>query len=205
MPRTPRSITEMAHLLGDKVTEAYVYAEEIHRNEKRGSGEPYITHPVAVAKILFDAGADTDVVCAALLHDTLESGDRGVIADHIYANFGDQILYLVEAVSKDSDIHDKLTQQASYMAQIARSFDADTFVFMIKIADLIHNMSTIEGLPAQRKKLWIEELHTQYFPTFTSLFHRIPLGQRPLFGALMDRLEAELGKYDQLHNTNRKE
>jgi len=202
MGKVPKAVQEMAALLGPKIIDAYQFAEEVHHNEIRGSGAPYITHPVAVAKILFDAGADQDIVIAALLHDVLESHAGNTrIQDQIYFAFGDQVLYLVEAVSKDDSIIDKTTQQAEYMKQMERSFEVDIFVFTIKIADLIHNLSTIAGLPDKRRHRWIHELHEQYFPTFTSFFHRVPLGQRRLFMTLMDLLQKELGKLEELHKS----
>ncbi|MEQ1849860.1 MAG: HD domain-containing protein [Candidatus Peribacteraceae bacterium] len=202
MASIPKAIKEMAALHGEKVIDAYKFAAHAHKDEKRGSGEPYITHPVAVAKLLFGAGADIDVIIAALLHDTLESNESEQhIVDQIYALFGDQVLYLVQAVSKDCKITDKKVQQDEYMNQIERSFGVDISVFTIKIADLIHNLSTIDGLPIERKKRWIHELHTQYFPVFTGYFHRVPLGQQQLFMNLMDALERELAHFDALHNT----
>lgn len=206
MPHTPKVIQEIAALHGAKILEAYAFALDAHKHEKRGSGEPYITHPVAVAKLLFDAGADIDVIVAALLHDTLETHDGGQhVSDQIFAMFGDQVLYLVQAVSKDGEITDKAIQQQEYMKQMERSFSIDISVFMIKIADLIHNLSTIGGLPMERKSRWVHELYTQYFPTFTSFFHRVPLGQRELFMSLMDTLERELANFDALHNTSNNE
>ncbi len=198
MSPIPKAVREMEHVLGKKVHDAYLFAEKIHRGEKRKSGEPYITHPVAVAKMLFDVGADIDVICAALLHDTLEDSDgqREEIANAIYAKFGDQVLYLVQAVSKDNAITDKVVQQEAYIEQIQRAFDSDIFAFFIKIADLIHNMSTIESLPKQRKQRWIEELRIQYLPLFSEYFHRIPLAHRTIFNRMMERIEKILSSYE---------
>ena len=77
---------------------AYHYAEEMHKNQKRASGEPYFTHPCAVAEILVDLGMDTPSVAAAFLHDVIE--DTPATAEDIKKNFGDEILTLVEGVTK---------------------------------------------------------------------------------------------------------
>lgn len=197
MASLPKIIREMENSLGPSVVAAYKMAERIHRGEKRKSGEPYITHPVAVAKILFEAGADADVICAALLHDALEdSGNEEELANEIYTTFGDQVLYLVQAVSKDSRITDKTKQQAAYMEQIERAFKIDIFAFFIKIADLLHNMNTIASLPEERRQLWIHELKFQYIPLFSAYFHRIPIAHRSIFRSMMETVERTVYESD---------
>ena len=190
MPPLPKIIREMMNTLGPSVKDAYLLAARVHRGQKRRSGEPYITHPVAVSKILFDAGADEDVICAALLHDTLEECSNPVareeIADQIYAHFGDQVLFLVEAVSKDTKIQNKTRQQSIHITQIEQAFAVDIFAFFIKVADLLHNLSTISSLPEERRKQWIHELKYQYLPLFSMYFHRIPLAYRDVYARLVE-------------------
>ncbi len=187
----------MENALGKKVRDAYLLAFHVHHGESRKSGEPYITHPLAVARILFDAGADADVICAALLHDALESQpDAYMIANKIYTDFGDQVLFLVQAVSKDDRIKNKLEQQEAYMQQVQRAFKIDIFAFFIKIADLIHNMSTLGSLPKKRKQQWFMELQMQYLPLFSEYFHRIPLAHRGVFRHLVDRIEEISNRYE---------
>src|SRR6185295_6177705 len=96
----------------------------------------------------------------------------------IYTEFGDHVLFLVEAMSKDDSITDKIDQQKAYIEQIRRAFELDIFAFLIKIADVIHNMSTIDSLPEHRRQQWIHELRYQYLPLFSEYFHRIPLAYR---------------------------
>lgn len=187
----------MSTVLGDSVQEAYKLAEKLHKGQRRKSGEPYITHPVAVAKLLFDMGADRDIVCAALLHDVLEDGVKApAIEDRIHREFGDQVLYLVQALSKDSTIHDKVARQDVYLKQIEDAFDVDIFVFFIKVADLLHNMSTIVALDPERKKQWVEELKLQYLPLLSEYFHRIPLHYREMYHKMMDTIQAIIDSYD---------
>jgi len=190
MPALPKLVREMTGTLGPKVREAYLLAARIHQGEKRKSGEPYITHPLAVAKILFEAGADEDIVCAALLHDTLEYNDDAEnVAGKIHAQFGDQVLYLVQAVSKDATISDKKQQQKQYVEQIRHALEVDIFAFFIKVADLLHNISTISGLTGKRREQWIHELKYQYLPIFSDCFHRVPLSYREMYYHMIEAIE----------------
>ena len=82
----------------NKVRSAYEYAKEMHNGQKRESGEPYITHPLAVATILIDLGMDTDAICAALLHDVVE--DTEATYDDVKKKFGADVANLVDGVTK---------------------------------------------------------------------------------------------------------
>ena len=176
--------------LGDRVRDAYALAAAVHAGQARKSGEPYILHPLAVAELLFDCGADQDVVCAALLHDVLEEGDAPSVADEIHARFGDHVLYLVHAVSKDDRIIDKAEQHHAYLEQIAHALQIDLFVFFIKMADLIHNMSTIAGLSPSQKERWVRELKYDYLPLFSDFYHRIPSHYRETYHHLLDAVQS---------------
>lgn len=196
MVSTPSSITKMEHALGGKITDAYRYAAKIHKGQKRKSGESYIMHPVAVAELLFSAGMDRDVVIAALLHDAIEDGeDKELISRHIQNYFGDHVLYLVHAVSKDGKIEDKFQQQEQYLVQIERAFELDVSVFFIKVADIIHNMMTISHLSVDQQSLWMHELLAEYLPLFSSYYHRIPLHEREKYHHLIDRIQSMADNY----------
>ena len=197
MATLPKIIREMESTLGPRVRKAYLLSERVHRGARRKSGEPYITHPIAVAKILYDAGGDSDIICAALLHDTVEESPNSVdVTGTIYTDFGDHILFLVEAMSKDETIADKTDQQAAYIEQIQRAFALDIFAFLIKIADLIHNMSTISSLPKKRREPWLQELRYEYLPLFSEYFHRVPLAHREVYQKLMEAAENVLQSYE---------
>ena len=198
MDYSTKTVRTMSTVLGDSVQEAYTLAKQLHKGQRRESGELYITHPVAVAKLLFDMGADRDIVCAALLHDVLEDGatKAPAIDDRIHCAFEDHVLYLVQALSKDSTIHDKVARQDVYLKQIKDAFDVDIFVFFIKVADLLHNMSTIVALDPERKKQWIKELKYQYLPLFSTYFHRIPLHYREMYHKMMDTIQTTIDSYD---------
>lgn len=200
MNEMERQIQEMETVLGDKVRRAFALAEEVHRPQKRKSGEPYIIHPVAVAYILFKMGADQDVICAALLHDTIEEAKEANgqerIDNKIYAEFGDQVLYLVQAVSKDGKILDKDKQQEAYFLQIQNAFEVDIFVFFIKVADLLHNLSTIFALSPERKARWIHELKYQYLPIFSEYFHRIPFHYHDMYHQMLNSIQELIDSND---------
>lgn len=181
----------MSNSMGDKVLKAFQLAERVHIDQKRKSGEPYITHPVAVAKMLFDNGADRDTICAALLHDSLEdSGEKYPwLEGHILREFGDHVLYMVQALSKDNAITDKLAQQSKYLEQIEQAFEVDINIFFIKIADQLHNISTISALASERKERWITELKHEYLPLFSEYYHRVPLPYRNLHQQMMQDIQ----------------
>lgn len=89
----------------DKIGKAFEYASQMHEGQLRKSGEPYICHPVAVACIVSQLGLDTDAVCAALLHDVLEDCKDRVDIEYIRKNFGEDVVEMVEGLTKFTDIH----------------------------------------------------------------------------------------------------
>ncbi len=197
MSRLPKSIAEMQSVLGDKIVRAYQLAEQAHKGQKRKTGDDYIVHPIAVARMLFEIGADEDVICAAFLHDAVEDADHPeAIREHIYREFGDQVLYLVEAVSKDAGIADKIEQQQAYMEQMRRAFEVDIFAFFIKVCDLLDNMKSITALSQERKDRWIKELKYQYMPLFAEFFPRIPLVHQEMYSRMIDAVESTIGSIE---------
>ena len=193
----PSSIRKMQERLGDPVRNAYILATAAHAGQKRKSGEKYISHPLAVAEMLFLAGADADTVCAALLHDAFEQGaNRERIERDIHALLGDRVLFLVHAVSKDGRIADKGKQQSAYMEQIANAFQVDISAFFIKVADLIHNLRTVASLPGKTRGKWILELKYDYLPLLSEYFHRIPSHEREMYHSLLDDLLDVLAAHD---------
>lgn len=127
----------------EKLKRAYEYAKEMHKDQKRESGEPYITHPLAVASILVDLGMDTDAICAALLHDVVE--DTDATYDDVKNMFGADVANLVDGVTKLDKIKlaTKEEQQAENIRKIFLSMSKDIRVIIIKLADRLHNMRTL--------------------------------------------------------------
>lgn len=132
------------------LVKAYLAAESWHRGQLRKSGDPYITHPVAVAAILVGLGADDDTLCAALLHDVLD--DTACTQAELRAEFGPGIADLVHQVSALNPTDER---GAAVMTGLAAGpgddGDSDRRVLLIKLADRLHNMRTIRHLPAARQ------------------------------------------------------
>ena len=203
MPSAQAQLAEMQNTLGEKVRRASMLAKEVHQGQKRKTGEEYIVHPIAVAHKLFRIGADEDVVCAALLHDTLEDNPESHrLRDQIYTEFGDHVLYLVEAVSKNGLISDKHRQQLEYIEQIRMAFELDIFVFFIKVADLMDNMQTVGSLNRKRREQWVMELKYQYLPLFSEYFHRVPWAHREMYMRLLHDVEAMIERYHEKESSS---
>ncbi len=138
----------------DQVAKAYVLARDAHGEQTRSSGEPYITHPVAVAGILAELRMDAQSLMAALMHDVME--DCGVSKDELQAEFGLQVAELVEGVSKLTQINfgSKAEQQAENFRKMMMAMTRDIRVILIKLADRLHNMRTLGALlPAKRRRI----------------------------------------------------
>ena len=127
------------------IERAYTVAERAHEGQKRKSGEPYITHPVAVAQILADLGIGSKTVAAALLHDTVE--DTAYTLDQVRADFGDEIAMLVDGVTKLDKVKYGDTTQAETVRKMIVAMSKDIRVLIIKLADRLHNARTWGFVP----------------------------------------------------------
>ncbi|MEO5690876.1 MAG: HD domain-containing protein, partial [Candidatus Saccharimonadales bacterium] len=138
------NLTNMAEL-----SLAIDFATEKHKGQKRKSGEPYISHPIAVAAVLIDWGMDIDTVIAGVLHDTLE--DTKTTFDEIETDFGHDVAFLVEGVSKVSkarsgmrDLNSYLPETRDNLTKLLIAVGQDVRVIIIKLADRLHNMQTLK-------------------------------------------------------------
>ncbi len=148
-----------------KVDEAYRFAAEFHRDQKRRSGEPYINHPVEVALILaHDLHMDEDVICAALLHDTVE--DTPATLEDLVGLFGESVAELVDGVTKLTSIEvDSMdAKQALNLRKMFLAMSRDIRVVIIKLADRLHNMRTLAALPPDRRIFKAHETMDVYAP-----------------------------------------
>lgn len=148
-----------------KVDEAYRFAAEFHKNQKRRSGEAYINHPVEVALILaHDLHMDEDVICAALLHDTVED-TPATLAD-LKDLFGETVAELVDGVTKLTSIEvDSMdAKQALNLRKMFLAMSRDIRVVIIKLADRLHNMRTLAALPPDRRIFKAHETMDVYAP-----------------------------------------
>ena len=134
-----------------KIQAAYEFANEMHKEQKRESGEPYITHPLSVADILVNLGMDTDTICAALLHDVVE--DTEATLDDLKKRFGEDVANLVDGVTKLDQValYSKEEQQAENIRKIFLSMAKDIRVIIIKLSDRLHNMRTL-GFRSEEKR-----------------------------------------------------
>jgi GTP diphosphokinase / guanosine-3',5'-bis(diphosphate) 3'-diphosphatase len=128
----------------------YDLAEQCHRGQLRKSGDPYITHPLAVATILAELGMDTTTLVAALLHDTVE--DTGLTLDDITAEFGSEVAHLVDGVTKLDKVKFGEAAEAETIRKMVVAMARDPRVLVIKLADRLHNMRTLRFLPPEKQE-----------------------------------------------------
>ena len=147
------------------VENAMHFAYEVHKGQKRASGEDYISHPIAVADILMDLNMDADTVIAAILHDVIE--DTTIIESEIRTKFGSVIEKLVAGVTKLTRISVKGTEEEEQAENIRKLFLAmsvDIRVLLIKLADRLHNMRTLGYLPPPKQLKKARETLDIYAP-----------------------------------------
>ncbi len=157
-----------------RIRYAYYVAERAHAGQARKSGEPYILHPLAVARILVDLRMDDDSIVAALLHDVLEDCPD-IKPETISGAFGDDVLAIVEGVTKlRSSPHGELTDRQRVAAETTRTAETlrkmllamakDFRVMVIKLADRLHNMQTLMALPPEKRTRIATETLDIYAP-----------------------------------------
>jgi len=153
------------------ILSAYKLAYQAHHTQKRKSGEAYIIHPVAVAKILLTLETDTQSICAGLLHDVLE--DTNVTAEQISKQFGEDVLYLVEGVTKLNKLSFSSERQiqAENFRKMFLAIAADARVVLVKLADRYHNMQTLHHLSPEKQ----QEIATETLEIFAPLANRFGL------------------------------
>lgn len=154
-----------------KINKAYIFADKMHSGQCRISGEPYITHPLAVANIVIDLQLDTDSICAALLHDTLEDCSELVDLPLIKKEFGTEIADIVDGVTKLIHIPFETKQEESIenLRKMFLAMSKDLRVIFIKLADRLHNMRTLNfRTPEKQRTIALETMHV-----YAPLAHRL--------------------------------
>ncbi|MDO8561024.1 MAG: RelA/SpoT family protein [bacterium] len=154
------------------IKRTYEFATEAHKDQKRKSGEPYIVHPLAVAERLTNMKLDKETIAAGLLHDTVEDTERTI--DDIRKNFGDEIAFLVEGVTKLDQIRYKGTERnAENLRKMFLAVAEDIRVVLIKLADRQHNMETLEHVaPEKKRRIALETLEI-----YAPLAYRLGIGE----------------------------
>ncbi|MGW2818682.1 RelA/SpoT family protein [Streptomyces sp. NPDC001415] len=150
-----------------QVERAYQVAERWHRGQKRKSGDPYITHPLAVTTILAELGMDPATLMAGLLHDTVEDTEYGL--DTLRRDFGDQVALLVDGVTKLDRVQFGDAAQAETVRKMVVAMAKDPRVLVIKLADRLHNMRTMRYLKREKQEKKARETLEIYAP----LAHRL--------------------------------
>jgi GTP pyrophosphokinase len=168
-PLNNASTDEPAPEETDLVCRAFQFAYDLHEGQRRASGEPYIAHPIAVAGLLRDLGGSAAMIAAGFLHDIIE--DTDVTADDIQKLFGAEVRRLVEGVTKLSKFNfsSKTERQAENFRRMFLAMAQDIRVIVVKLADRLHNMRTLEHLPDDKRR-------------------RIALETREIFAPLANRL-----------------
>ncbi|MER7208774.1 bifunctional (p)ppGpp synthetase/guanosine-3',5'-bis(diphosphate) 3'-pyrophosphohydrolase [Streptosporangium sp. NPDC000239] len=174
------------------IERAYDVAAYHHRDQKRKSGDPYITHPLAVATILAELGTDDETLCAALLHDTVEDTAYGL--DELRKDFGDNIALLVDGVTKLDKVKYGDAAQAETVRKMVVAMSRDIRVLVIKLADRLHNMRTMRYLPEHKR----QQKSRETLEIFAPLAHR--LGMNTIKWELEDLAFAMLypKRYDEI-------
>ncbi len=155
------------------VRKAYEYSQKNHAGQLRASGEPYLVHPLGVAQVLAEMKMDAVAIAAGLLHDSVE--DTSVTIVDIRKEFGEQVAHIVEGVTKISqiDFATREEQQAENLRKMMLAMVDDIRVVLIKLADRLHNMRTLEHLPPERQQKIAKETLEIYGP----IAHRLGMGK----------------------------
>lgn len=156
----------------DMVRLAYDFAAEAHKGQKRKSGEPYIEHPVATAMILAEMGMDQATIIAGLLHDVPEDTSYSLV--DVEKNFGQEVATLVAGITKLGVIKYRgIEKYAENLRKMFVSMAQDVRIVMIKMADRLHNLKTLDSLPPEKQKRIAQESLEIYAP----IAHRLGMGQ----------------------------
>jgi GTP diphosphokinase / guanosine-3',5'-bis(diphosphate) 3'-diphosphatase len=155
------------------IRQAYEFSDKAHAGQKRQSGEPYVEHCLEVASILAEQHMDSTTIAAGILHDVVE--DTAVSVEDLRREFGDEVAELVDGVTKIGRVHysSREEQQVDYFRKMLLSMARDIRIIIIKLADRLHNMRTLEHLPIEKRKLIAQETYDVYCP----LAHRFGINK----------------------------
>ena len=157
----------------EQVKKAFFYASNAHSGQFRSSGDPYVSHPIAVAKILADFKMDGDCLTAAILHDVIE--DSGIPKSYLKNEFNVDVANLVDGVSKLDKISltSKQEEQAENFQKMLLAMSKDIRVIVLKLADRLHNMRTLKYLNKDKQK----RIATETLEIYAPIAHRLGMHQ----------------------------
>lgn len=146
------------------IEKAYLFSEKAHEGQIRRSGEPYISHPLSVAGILADLKLDLDTIMTGLLHDTVE--DTSVTLEDVQREFGDTVAYLVDGVTKigQMNFRNSFDKQGENIRKMIVAMGKDVRVVLVKLADRLHNMRTLNHMPYEKQARIAQETLEIYCP-----------------------------------------
>src|SRR5215469_1078856 len=155
------------------IRKAYELSERYHAGQLRASGEPYLMHPIEVALVLAEMKMDPQAIAAGLLHDSVE--DTSITIEEIEKQFGEQVAHIVEGVTKISKIEhaSREERQAENVRKMLLAMVDDIRVILIKLADRLHNMRTLEHLPRERQ----EHIARETLEIYAPIAHRLGMGK----------------------------
>ncbi|MBR3177326.1 bifunctional (p)ppGpp synthetase/guanosine-3',5'-bis(diphosphate) 3'-pyrophosphohydrolase [Candidatus Saccharibacteria bacterium] len=161
-----------------RIEKAIKMATEAHEGQMRKSGDPYISHPLAVMKIVEDWGMDEDTIIAAVLHDTVE--DTNITLEDIRKEFGEQVAFLVDGVTKLSNVRSGMRDIDTYLPEtkdnllrLLVALGSDIRVLIIKLADRLHNLRTLSALPPEKQR----KIAKESLEVFAPLADRLNMGR----------------------------
>ncbi len=159
-----KELTHFSEEEQEQIISAFRWAQDLHSHQKRASGEPYIIHPLHVARILIEMQLDAKAVTAGLLHDILE--DTDVSRQELKDRFGPDVLHLVNGVTKINivNVKNKTVQERETIRKMILAMDKDIRVILIKLADKRHNMHTLQFMPVEKQKRIARECLEIYAP-----------------------------------------
>ena len=183
----------------DKIKKAFLYAKELHAGQFRLSGEPYVCHPVAVAEIVAQLGLDTDSICAALLHDTVEDCSDKTNLDILSKMFGADVAMLVDGLTKIIQVQlaDKEEAHIENIRKMLLAMNRDIRVIFIKLCDRLHNMRTLSAKKEDRQRAIA--LETMYI--YAPLAHRLGIQKIKQELENISLLYLDPIGYEEVHNS----
>lgn len=194
---TERPLKKQQHLKENILEKAFRFAEKVHEGQKRLSGDPYIEHPKSVKKILELHPFSEKVLCAALLHDVIEdSRNPKQTEDELFKEFGNEISFLVDAVTKDKNFATKEERDQYYQEKFSYAIKRDYSVMFLKAADLLDNLMTLQHHAPEKQAVWIKELKSFYLHHFLENFYRIPEEFRDFFHYLLYQLQKVIDDFE---------
>src|SRR3989344_5160269 len=160
-------VSELGHNLSkdekERVGRAYAFAEKAHKGQTRKSGESYVTHPFHVARTLAEFNVGADIIVAGLLHDVLE--ESTITEEELRQEFGDDISFLVQAVTKLENVNFVGEEElAENFRKMVLATAKDIRVILIKLADVLHNLETLDALPQVQQSRYAREVLEIYGP-----------------------------------------